>query len=69
MSELNNTTGKLMELLVSSVLKKHGVNKPLKTMSESDRTVIKETVEALKQQVNELLEKSASVTTTNKKEE
>jgi hypothetical protein len=62
-SELNNATSKLMELIVSNVLKKHNVKPSLKQASDSERALIKETVESLKLQVTELLEKNAVVTT------
>jgi hypothetical protein len=68
-SELNNATSKLMELIVSNVFKKHNVKPSLKNVSDSEKALIKETVESLKLQVNELLEKNAVITTTSEAKE
>lgn len=59
---LEESQKRLMELLVSRTLKKHGVNKGENKLSDREKVNLKETIEHLKQQSELLINAEKNIT-------
>ena len=59
---LEESQKRLMELLVSRTLKKHGVNKGENCLSEKEKQNLKETIQLLQQQSELLLNAEKKIT-------
>ena len=59
---LEESQKRLMELLVSRTLKKHGVNKGELNLSDKEKQNLKETIQHLQQQSELLINKEKNIT-------
>ena len=59
---LEESQKRLMELLVSRTLKKHGVNKGENSLSEKEKQNLKETIQLLQQQSELLINAEKKIT-------